>query len=78
MNLVNLGSNMNEIVLGNRSVLISYQTAVAMYIEGMGYIVTDKKWSKTTSKHINKFLSGSKPYKIESQDFFDNLLNEVK
>ncbi len=78
MNLVNLGSNMNELVLGNRSILISYQTPVALHIEGTGYIVTEKKWSRTTSKHINKFLNGDKPYKIEPQEYFDNLLNEVK
>lgn len=78
MNLVNLGSNMNELILGNKSILISYETPVALHIEGMGYIVTEKKWSRTTSRHINKFLNGDKPYKTETQEFFDNLLSEVK
>lgn len=78
MNLIPLGNNINEIVIGNRSVLFSYKTPVALHIEGMGYIVTEKYWSKTTSRHINKFLNGEKPFKKESQEFFDNLLNEVR
>lgn len=78
MNLVNLGANTNELVLGNRSILISYETPVALHIEGVGYIVTEKKWSRTTSKHINQFLNGDKPYKTEPQEYFDNLLEGVK
>lgn len=78
MKLVNLGANITELVVGNRSILISYETPVALHIEGVGYIVTEKKWSRTTSKHINQFLGGSKPYKVEPQDYFDSLLQEVR
>lgn len=78
MKLVNLGANITELVVGNRSILISYETPVALHIEGVGYVVTEKKWSRTTSKHINKFLGGSEPYKVEPQDYFDNLLQEVR
>lgn len=77
MKLVNLGANMTELVTGNRSILISYETPVALHIEGVGYIVTNKKWSRTTSKHINRFLSGSKPHKIEPQEYFDVLLENA-
>lgn len=78
MNLIPLAANMTEIVIGNRSVLFSYKTPVALHIEGIGYIVTDKKWSRTTSKHINKFLNGNKAYKTETQEYFDSLLDGIK
>lgn len=78
MKIVNLGANQTEVIIGNRSILVSYQTPVALHIEGMGYIVTDCRWSRTTTKHINKFLGGSKPYKTEPQKFFDTLLEEAK
>ncbi len=73
MNLIPLGSNMTEVVLGNRSILFSYKTPVALHIEGMGYVVTEKYWSRTTNRHISKFLNGDKPYKKEPQEYFDNL-----
>ena len=37
-------------------VLYSYQTAVALEAPNGKYYRTDKKWSVTTSKHINKFV----------------------
>jgi hypothetical protein len=74
MKLYPLGANMTEIEIGNKSVLFSYKTPVAVHIEGMGYVVTEKHWSTTTSRHINKFLGGFKPYKTESQEYFDNLI----
>lgn len=77
MRLVKLGANVTELVNGNRSILISYETPVALHIEGIGYIVTEKKWSRTTSKHINQFLGGSEPYQVKPQEYFDNLLQEV-
>lgn len=78
MNLIPLGNNMTEIVLGYRSILFSYKTPVALHIEGVGCIVTEKKWSNTTTRHINKFLNGTKPYKTAPQEYFDNLVNAVK
>jgi hypothetical protein len=77
MKLVNLGANVTELVTGNRSILVSYETPVALHIEGVGYIVTEKKWSRTTSKHINQFLGGDKPHKTEPQEYFDALLENA-
>ena len=39
-------------------VLYSYQTPVALEAPNGKYYRTDQKWSVTTSKHINKFVSG--------------------
>lgn len=73
MELYPRGANCNEVVLGNRSVLFSYKTPVAVHIEGVGYFKTEKKWSRTTSRHINAFLNGSEAQE-KPQSFFDELV----
>jgi len=59
MTLKQVGSNMSEVGIGDKTVLYSYSTPVA-YKEGGFLFVTNKYWSKTTSRHINKWLDGSK------------------
>lgn len=61
MSLKVLGSNQTQITKpdGTR-VLFSYSTPVAAYVPGRGYIRTTTSHSKTTSKHINAWLSGTK------------------
>lgn len=81
MNLNPIKANMTEIDLGNgRRVLFSYKTPVAMRELtscGMEYHVTNKYWSRTTSKHINAWMP--KDDRIEhDQEYFDNLLVGVK
>jgi len=61
-------------------VLFSYQTPVAcQWTNGdvYEYFQTSKKWSKTTSRHINKWLNNN-PAKFQDQEYFDNLISEVK
>jgi len=77
MKLTPIQENMTEVEMGTGKVLFSYKTPVA-YINGLGqHFKTEKKWSATTTRHINKWLNG---YKAEekSQEFFDTLSNEVK
>lgn len=71
MNLINKGSNQVVVNLGSRDVLFSYNTAVA-YRENGEYFVTDKFWSVTTSKHINKFVNGAEAVKV-SQNTLNSL-----
>ena len=40
----------------NHEVLYSYETPVAIITKSGKPFKTEKKWSVTTSKHINKFL----------------------
>lgn len=73
MNLTPLRANMTELQLNNGDlILFSYRTPVAAYIESEGkWYKTEKKWSVTTSRHINKWADryhGTKP-----QEFFDGL-----
>lgn len=80
MNLKHLATNKIEIDLGEgRKVLISYETPVAYTEntpEGRMYYRTEKKWSKTTSKHINSWLPSLQAID-KPQEFFDNLLSSV-
>ncbi len=60
MKLIPLGSNKNEVDLGNGiKVLFSYQTPVAfskLTPEGLVRYKTSEYFSRTTSKHINQWF----------------------
>ena len=58
MKLKKLASNMTELTLSNGdTVLYSYDTPVAGWDE-VGAYRTNKFFSQTTTKHINKYLGG--------------------
>lgn len=42
-----------------REVLVSYQTPVAAFIPGRGYVASETKWSQTTSRHVNDYAPGA-------------------
>ena len=79
---------MTELEFGDGTlVLISYETPVAARVfefasenNGCALFRTSKKWSATTTKHINKWLrsnfSEDAPKRAGEvpQEFFDNLL----
>ena len=56
--LIPLASNMTVLHLPVGSVLFSYETPVAAYVSGRGWVRTATKYSKTTTKHINRWLDG--------------------
>lgn len=56
MKLTPLASNMTEVEIDDKTVLFSYKTPVAFHEAGIGYAKTDKYWSSTTTRHINKWL----------------------
>lgn len=56
MKLNPIASNMTEVEIGDKTVLFSYKTPVAYHEAGIGYTKTNKHWSVTTSRHINKWL----------------------
>jgi hypothetical protein len=59
MKLIPHGSNQNVLIFENGTkVLFSYQTPVAAFHPNQGWIRTSKKFSVTTTKHINKWLAG--------------------
>lgn len=85
MKLKVIGSNMTEVELhGYTTVFFSYNTPVAAWLNGNFY-VTDKHWSRTTTKHINKWLTHFTGINDASlviminkpQEFFDSLEKNV-
>ena len=74
MKLIPLGSNQNLVQLNSGvQVLFSYRTPVAAYVPGEGYFRTNQNWSKTTSKHINKWLRGVIGVASVDQSVIDNI-----
>jgi hypothetical protein len=74
MKLVQLGSNQMELQVGDARILVSYETPVAAYTPERGYIRTAKFWSRTTSKHINRWLP-TNTVAIVPQEDLNALLN---
>ena len=76
MKLKPLGPNTNVIELDNMRILVSYETPVAAWIAGQGFVKTEKKWSATTSKHVTQWLNtepGDGSAQFKPQTFFDEL-----
>ena len=77
MRIKNIGSNQTAVIskLPNGrtvEVLFSYETPVAVRGPTMDY-KTDRRWSVTTSKHINKFLPQDQSrVQIVPQEDLDN------
>lgn len=69
MKLNPLGSNQAEVEIGGNTVFFSYRTPVAANVDGRCYR-TEKHWSVTTSKHINRWLDG-RTAEQKPQEFFD-------
>jgi hypothetical protein len=61
MKLKQLGSNQTLLITNHGyEILYSYETPVAGYSPILGWFKTSKKYSRTTNKHINKYLNGNK------------------
>ena len=73
MQLTPIASNMTEVETDSARVLFSYRTPVAAYVYGVGYVKTDKWWSVTTSRHINKWIDNCTVREV-SQTFLDKLV----
>jgi hypothetical protein len=75
MKINNVGSNMTELATNSGAVvLFSYSTPVAAMLPSGQYIKTDKKYSATTTRHVNKWLQGvSADVETRSAEFISNL-----
>lgn len=80
MNLKPIASNMTELELDNVRILFSYSTPVACigyHDNGDCFVYkTDKKWSNTTTRHVNKYVTGKWAQPMP-QEYFDNLVKGV-
>ena len=75
MKISNVGSNMTELSTNSGAVILfSYSTPVAALLPSGQYIKTDKKYSATTTRHVNKWLQGvSANVETRSAEFISNL-----
>lgn len=73
MQIKPIASNMTELEVNNTTILFSYSTPVAGYSDE-GAFRTDKFYSVTTSKHINKYLGGKHIGKVVPQSYIDALV----
>ncbi len=82
MQLTPIKANMTELEIQGMRILFSYKTPVASFSPSTGlYYRTEKKWSKTTSRHISTWLVSHEQFhklSYRPQEFFDNLLQGVK
>ena len=76
MQLDRLGPNQTTLTLADdRVIFFSYNTPVAAFIPGRGYLRSNWKWSRTTSKHIRSFIGGHASEDVD-QSVIDDLLRE--
>ena len=66
MQLTPIASTMTEVETSEARILFSYRTPVAAYVFGKdgfggGFVRTEKWWSVTTSRHINKWIGMDMP-----------------
>ena len=73
INLIKPNMTVINFEIEDVAVLYSYHTPVA-YHDKDGIKITDKKYSNTTTKHINEFIDG-RPSKVTTQKDIDNKVN---
>ena len=65
MRLAHIAKNQTELVYENGTrVFFSYQTPVAGFIPGRGWIKTSHRFSVTTSRHVNRWLSTNGAFEL--------------
>lgn len=75
MKINKIGNNQTEIIYSNNlKILFSYETpVVAEFCNEL--IVTEQKYSRTTSKHIKQYVNG-RSHCFQKQQFFNELVGE--
>ena len=74
MQLTPIASNMTEVETSEARILFSYRTPVAAYVFGEGFVRTEKWWSVTTSRHINKWIGKDVTTEEVAQTYLDKLV----
>ena len=79
MKLKQIAANQTLLTFPNYSeVLFSYETPVAGYHPDLGYVKTNKWYSQTTSKHINKYLyNGSSTLSVTFKEVDQDVINKL-
>ena len=73
MKLTPIAANQTSVTFNDGTeVFFSYKTPVAAYLPSRGYVKTEKFYSVTTSRHINKYLP-TKDVPTVSEEFLVKL-----
>ena len=73
MQLTPIAANQTSVTFNDGTeVFFSYRTPVAAYLPSKGYVKTEKFYSVTTSRHINKYLP-TKDVPTVSEEFLVQL-----
>ena len=73
MKLTPIAANQTSVTFNDGTeVFFSYRTPVAAYLPDRGYVKTEKFYSVTTSRHINKYLP-TKDVPTVSEEFLVKL-----
>ena len=73
MQLTPIAANQTSVTFNDGTeVFFSYKTPVAAYLPSKGYVKTEKFYSVTTSRHINKYLP-TKDVPTVSEEFLVKL-----
>ena len=57
MKIKSIKANQTQVELNDGTIIfVSYETPVAAFVVGKGIIRTSKKWSQTTTRHINGWI----------------------
>lgn len=74
MNIKPIASNQTELTTTEGTVILfSYQTPVAALLPSGRYVRTSNWYSQTTTRHINKWLSGVTNVEEQPESFFHSL-----
>ena len=57
MKITSLGNNQMTLTLTNATVFVSYSTPVAAFVRDFGFVRAKERYSRTTTKHINAWLT---------------------
>lgn len=77
MKIQPIGTNQTLLIVETGVVVfVSYETPVAAFIPSDGYLRSAKFHSKTTSRHINKWLDGIEA-DTKPQEYFDTLYKDL-
>ena len=76
MKLTPIAANQTSVTFNDGTeVFFSYKTPVAAYLPEKGYVKTEKFYSVTTSRHINKYLP-TKDVPTVSEEFLTQLTGD--
>ena len=74
MKITQVGSNQTLVTFSNEDeVFYSYDTPVAGWVCGQGFWISERKYSRTTSKHVGKYANTANVRILNDEQVADKL-----